>query len=70
MNMHSGPSVQNTQPFIRREPAFASLMQNPVHIRQCTNALIPEGYGETRIVRSNDADKGELRDRRIEFKMY
>ena len=45
-------------------------MQNPVHIRQCTNALIPEGYGETRIVRSNDADKGELRDRRIEFKMY
>jgi hypothetical protein len=38
MNMRSVPSVQNTQPFIRRESAFASLAQKPVHIRQCADS--------------------------------
>src|SRR4030095_108784 len=33
MNTRSEPFVQNTQPFIRRESAFASLAQKLVHIR-------------------------------------
>lgn len=40
--MRSEPSVQNTQPFIRRESAFASLAQKPVHYRT-NGSQYPDG---------------------------